>query len=212
MRRPWITTNLAVSADGKITSMDRKPSGWTSREDYARLLDLRQRADALLVGRGTLEADRMTLTVPRKPNQPLRCIVSAAGKIMPDHPVFQKAGGDIHLLVTGNTAPQVDAKAIIHHQTLAEFLNTLASDLGVKYLHCEGGGSLIRSLAELDAIDEFHLTLAGHTIFGGGDALTATGVPAEFLPESLEFTLYHFEPLPYSSECFLSYRRTGEAQ
>ena len=62
---------------------------------------LRENADALMVGRGTLEADRMTMTVPGKSTQPLRCIVSRTGAIPPDHPLFHKAGGPIHLLVTG---------------------------------------------------------------------------------------------------------------
>lgn len=205
MLRPWISTNLAVSADGKISSASRRPSGWTSGADHTRLLQLRTSADALLVGRGTLEADRMTMTVPGK--FPLRCIVSSTGGIPEDHPVFSKPGGPIHLLVTGNPdAPELPG-CTLHHDTLAGFLQTLSAGLGVKHLHCEGGGLLIRSLAELDAIDEFHLTLAGHTLFGGQDAPTATGVPADFLANSLDFAISHFGPHPESGECFLSYRR-----
>lgn len=205
MHRPWISTNLAVSADGKISSVSRRPSGWTSRADHARLLLLRENADALLVGRGTLEADRMTMTVPGK--SPLRCIVSRSGVLAPDHPVFQKPGGPIHLLVTGNPSASPLPGATIHHGTLAGFLETLAKDHGVRHLHCEGGGQLIRSLAEIDAIDEFHLTLAGHTLFGGTGAPTATGIPGEFLPATRIFTLSHFESRPDAGECFLSYRR-----
>lgn len=207
MRRPWISTNLAVSADGKISSVDRRPSGWTSREDHAHLLKLRESADALIVGRGTLMADRMTLTVPGESVQPLRCVVSRSGEIPAEHPLFQKPGGPIHLLITGESDSAPPPGVTLHHGSLAGFLETLATDLGVKHLHCEGGGALIRLLAEMDAIDEFHVTLAGHTIFGGADAPTATGVPADFLPRSLNFTLSHFEPRPDAGECFLSYRR-----
>ena len=207
MRRPWISTNLAVSADGKISSVDRRPSGWTSSDDHARLLKLRESADALIVGRRTLEADRMTMTVPGKALQPLRCIVSRTGGIPSDHPVFQKPGGPIHLLITGKSDSTPQACVTTHLGTLAGFLETLATDFGVKHLHCEGGGGLIRLLAEMDAIDEFHLTLAGHTLFGGADAPTATGIPADFLPSSVNFALSHFEPRPDLGECFLSYRR-----
>jgi riboflavin biosynthesis pyrimidine reductase len=207
MPRPWISTNLAISADGKISSVDRRPSGWTSRDDHARLLALRESACALIVGRGTLDADRMTLTVPGKVVQPLRCIISRSGEISADHPVFQKPGGPIHLLVTGDASPPPRPKVTFHGGSLAAFLETLSSDFGVKHLHCEGGGMLIRSLAEIDAIDEFHLTLAGHTLFGASQAPTATGIPADFLPRSLDFTLSHFDPRPDLGECFLSYRR-----
>lgn len=207
MQRPWISTNLAISADGKITSVARRPSGWTSAEDHARLLDLRQSADALMVGRGTLEADRMTLTVPGKPTQPLRCIVSRSGEIPPDHPVFHQPGGPIHLLVTESPTSSGHPGVIRHCGSLAGFLETLAVDHQVKHLHCEGGGTLIRALAELDVIDEFHITLAGHTLFGGATAPTASGIPAEFLPQSRNYEISHFDPRPASGECFLSYRR-----
>jgi riboflavin biosynthesis pyrimidine reductase len=208
MLRPWISTNLAISADGKITNVDRRPSGWTSREDHSRLLEFRENADALLIGRGTLESDRMTLTVPGKTKQPFRCIVSNTGKIPPEHPVFHSPGGPIHILVTGEPSIQGDLPATIHRQSLADFLQTLVLSHEIKHLHCEGGGTLIRALADLDAIDEFHLTLAGHTLFGGQQAPTATGIPADFLPQSREFEISHFAPQADSGECFLSYRRS----
>lgn len=211
MLRPRVSTNLAISADGKITSVAGKASGWTSPEDHLRLLDLRKNAGALLIGRGTLEADRMTMTVPDSEIQPLRCIVSRSGALDPAHSIFAKEGGDIHLLVTGDSPAELPAslaeRVTVHHQTLAEFLEKLAADHGVEQLHCEGGGQLIRELAALDVIDEFHVTLAGHTLFGGKDARTATGIPAGFLPESRLFELSRFEPLAGGGECFATYTR-----
>ena len=204
MQRPRISTNLAISADGKISSVSRIKSGWTSKADHQRLLDLRKNADALLVGRGTLDNDRMTLTGPKNP---LRCIVSGNGVLDPGHPIFSKAGGDIHLLVTGDNEPSAPPSVIIHRGTLAAFLETLATKYGVKTLHCEGGGSLVKALAEIDGIDDFHLTLAGHTLFGGKDAPTATGIAGGFLPASRHFGITAFEPDPESGECFLSYSR-----
>lgn len=207
MRRPRISTNLAISADGKISPIPPRPSGWTSSADHARLLELRSNADALLVGRGTLEADRMTMTVPGKSSQPLRCILSRRGEIDPTHPIFSKPGGGIHLLVTGDSAGLSHPEVTVHRQSLREFLHVLASDYQIQHLHCEGGGGVIRALAELDVIDEFHLTLAGHTLFGGLQAATATGKPSEFLPNSLKFRITRFEPHPTAEECFLTYTR-----
>lgn len=203
MGRPWISTNLAISADGKISSADKRPSGWTSAADHARLKELRLGAQALMVGRGTWMADRMTMT---SPENPLRCVVSGSGKFDPGHPIFQTPGGPIHLLVTGSGEVDPIHGATIHHLSLGAFLQVLVHDHGVERLHCEGGGSLIRSLAELDVIDEFHLTWAGHSLFGGKQAPTPTGVPGSFLPASLKFELTAFEPLS-EGECFLSYRR-----
>lgn len=211
MQRPRISTNLAISADGKITSADRRPSGWTSKKDHARLMELRQSADALLVGMGTLIADRMTLTCPGKATPPLRCLISRGRAIDPEHPIFHRDGGPIHLVITGQKLPPIDPqladKLTVHHMPLEKFLEHLKTQLGVQDLHCEGGGELIRSLAEMDAIDEFHATLAAHTIFTGETAPTVTGAMNGYLPRSIRFELKHFEPDPALGECFLSYGR-----
>ncbi|MEO8613605.1 MAG: dihydrofolate reductase family protein [Luteolibacter sp.] len=209
MQRPRISTNLAISADGKISSVSRAPSGWTSKQDHARLLTLRANADALLVGKGTWESDRMTMLVPGKTIQPLRCVVSRSGDFDTEQPLFHTTGGDIHLLITGEEIPDLPEFAgpnvTIHSKSLGDFLESLALKYAVKNLHCEGGGQLIRALAELDVIDEFHLTLAGHTLFGGLGAGTATGIPAEFLPATREYEVSHFEARPDLGECFVSY-------
>ncbi|MDP7106530.1 MAG: dihydrofolate reductase family protein, partial [Roseibacillus sp.] len=96
--------------------------------------------------------------------------------------------------------------ATVHRCSLQEFLHILATGHQVRTLLCEGGGTLVRALAELDALDEIHLTWAGHTLLGGTEAPTITGPLGDHLPASLEFELTHFEPLD-NGECFLSYRR-----
>lgn len=211
MQRPRISTNLAISVDGKISSCPPRPSGWTSREDYRRLLKLRSNADAIMVGRGTWKSDRMTLTVEGKSDQPLRCIVSRSGELDLDHPIFTMPGGDIHLLITDSPGGEITGVIVpnvtVHYKSLTDFLTLLTSNYKVNRLHCEGGGQLIRTLAELDVIDEFYLTLAGNTIFGGLNASTATGMPADFLTKSNKFRLSHFKPNTQTGECFLSYAR-----
>lgn len=203
MTRPHLSLNLAISADGKITSVSRRPSGWTSARDLERLKKLRESADALIVGRHTLESDRMTL---RAPQQPLRCVVSRQGEFDPAHPLFHAEGGAIHLLGT-ERAPTAIPGTIPHTGSLAAFLATLHHDLGVRRLHCEGGGELVRALAAIDAIDEIHLTWAGHTLFGGHQAPGLTGPPGDFLPASRSFEMTDFESSPQTGECFLCYRR-----
>ncbi|MDB6080712.1 MAG: 2,5-diamino-6-(5-phosphoribosylamino)pyrimidin-4(3H)-one reductase [Akkermansiaceae bacterium] len=199
---PFLSVNFAISADGKISSTARRPSGWTSAADHQRLKDLRQDADALLVGRGTLEADRMTMTAP---GNPWRCVVSRTGKFDPAHPLFHTSGGPIHLLGT-EAAPAAITGATAHTGTLTSFLQELSA-AGIRHVHCEGGGSLVRELAALDAIEMIHLTWAGHTLFGGQAAPTLTGVPGDFLPASRPYELVDFQPQSGTGECFLSYRR-----
>jgi 2,5-diamino-6-(ribosylamino)-4(3H)-pyrimidinone 5'-phosphate reductase len=205
VKRPHLSINFALSADGKISSVAKRPSGWTSPDDHARLLELRKDADALLVGRGTLAADRMTLKAPQDPR---RCVVSRSGNFDPAHPLFHTPGGPVHLLATEGTCRAI-AGATLHHGSLASFLEDLDS-LGVRRVHCEGGGELVFALLEFDAVDEIHLTWAGHTLFGGREAPTLSGVPGDFLPSSREFELTDFDPRPETGECFLSYRRKAQ--
>lgn len=214
MTRPTVLINFAITADGKVSTVNKDPAHFTSKADLNRLLMIRKRADAVLVGRGTLEADNMSITIPSELNpvrQPLRCIVSRSGKFDLAHKVFHTEGGAIHLLAT-EPAPDYDPSsyeavgAIVHRGPLVAFLSTLRSQHGVEILLCEGGGTLVRALSELDAIDEVNLTFAGHTLFGGADAPTITGHLAPHLPAALEFELTHFEPLD-NGECFLTYRR-----
>lgn len=213
MDLPAVSLNFAISADGKISNIDRRASGWTSKDDSERLASLRLDADALLVGRGTLVADSMSMTIPARlnpPRQPLRCVVSCSGAFDPDHPLFQTPGGDIHLLVTdpANSPPtNLPGDPTLHRGSLRDFLATLRRDHGVANVHCEGGGELARSLFDLDLVDTIHLTWAGHHLFGGRDAPTLTGLPGDFLPASRQFRLDHFDPRPDLGECFLSYRR-----
>jgi len=205
--------NLAVSADGKTSDVACRPSGWTSSADHDRLLELRAAAGALLVGRRTLVADRMTLTCPGREAQPLRCVVAGSDEVPEAHPLFEREGGAIHWLVTGDTptlALRFPTDVMVHRGTLADFLTIIKTRLGVDHVHCEGGGTLIRMLAEMDAIDELHLTLAGHTLFGGQKAPTPTGLPADYLPKSLDFRVSRFEVSAETGECFMSYRRRAQ--
>lgn len=198
-----VILNLAISADGKIAPTGSPSSNFTSKEDLARLLDIRKRADAILVGRGTLEADQMTMTVEGK--MPWRCVISESGRIDPKHPLFSTEGGERHLIV-GPEATPPKLPATIHQETLSGFIEKLKENPNIHTLLCEGGGKLVRALFELDLVDEINITWAPHTLFGGKNAPTLTGLPGDFLPASLHYQLVHYSPNK-ADELFLTYHR-----
>lgn len=197
-----ISANFAISADGKITCVRGRPSGWTSSQDHARLLELRKTADAILVSHGTLKADRMTLTVAQQP-LPLRCIISHAGEISPDEKIFHTLGAEIIILSTyepKNKIPHVT----YHIGNLLEHLAWLEKERGITQLHCEGGGMLMRELLKHQLVDTLHITWAAHTLFGG-NAPTLTSLCGDFFPSSLHYKLTHFAPIENEGEVFLTY-------
>ncbi|MGE9267984.1 MAG: RibD family protein [Verrucomicrobiales bacterium] len=207
-----ISLNLALSADGKITTSPPHPARFTSTEDLDQLLRLRTRADALLVGHGTLKSDRMTLTVPEEQREnrppPLRCVASRSGHFDPAHPLFRTPGGPIHLLATAPETPLSPKNfptATLHQRSLTEFLNHLEKEIGIRQLHCEGGGQLIASLLRLRPVHELHLTLATHSLFGGREAPTLTGPLGDFLPASARYELLDHQAHE-TGELFLHYR------
>jgi len=205
-----IILNFAISADGKIGTKQKDASKFTSQKDLERLWAIRMRADALMVGRGTLEADHMSMTIPEHchpDRQPLRLIISRQGQFDLSHKVFHTPhGGAIHLLGT-EQAPSAELEGVTtHHQSLASFLTHCEQQLGIQTLLCEGGGELVRSLAELGVISEINLTIAGHTLIGGAEAPGILGNVMSHLPASQHFQITHFEPLE-TGECFLTYQR-----
>ena len=89
MTRPTVLINFAITADGKVSTVNRDPARFTSKLDLERLLEIRGRADALLVSRATLEADNMSMSIPAElhpPRQPLRCIASRSGSLSASSP------------------------------------------------------------------------------------------------------------------------------
>jgi riboflavin-specific deaminase-like protein len=212
MKRPFILVNFAISADGKIGSPQKTEAAkFTSQGDLDRLLSIRQRADAILVGRGTLEADDMSMTIPadRSPTkQPLRCIISRKGEFDSGHKVFQSEGGDLHLVVTKGKEKTDELPARWHFCSLAEFLTIASQELGVDTLLCEGGGELARELFELGVIDEVNITIAAHSLLGGKESPTISGILGEHLPTSERFVLLNHE-ITEDNEIFLTYQKSS---
>ncbi len=210
MERPYIFINLAISADGKIGISQKGPSQFTSKTDLARLLQIRLRADAILVGRGTLEADNMSLSIPSTLNptqQPLRCLISKTGHFDTSHKIFKSKGGPIHLIATQSNHPSPHPpNSNFHCLSLPDFLQHAKKNLGVENLLCEGGGSLVKELFKLDIVDEINLTVAGHSLIGGQDAPTITGIPNDFFPDSRLFQLTDFEATE-EEELFATWKR-----
>lgn len=220
--RPSVSVNFAITADGKVSTRKKTPSGFTSENDKRRFRKIRAEADAVLVGAGTLKADNMSMGLSdpalqraRKKRgqsaQPLRVIVSASGRLDPKAKVFVSPGAPIVIFSTQAMPERVrswlatKADVWLFEKTvdLAEMMRILRVDYRIRSVICEGGPTLFRSLLEADLIDTLHLTWAP-VIFGGREASTLTGLPGEFLPHLVRFKLASQEVL--GTECFLTYR------
>lgn len=198
MRLPQVEANFALAIDGKIATRRRSPSGFTSARDKRRLLEIRARGDALIVGRRTLETDNMGMGLPAadlqeqrlregRTAEPLRVVVSGSGRLGPGLKLFRTPGAPIVVF----TSPAMPAAVRRRLDRIADVrllrgngaaglrgaLAVLAADYKVRVAVCEGGASLFAGLLRAGLVSRIHVTWAP-LIFGGADAPTLLGPAA----------------------------------
>src|SRR5437870_6108039 len=220
---PFVAVTFAMTVDGKVTTKNYTPVDFTSREDKAHLIRQRALGDAVLVGHGTIENDNVRLGIPREdlrreriargqPPYPIRVIVSNKGRINPKLKIFETDFAPIIIFSTTRmplkTREQLQEKATLclSHARCVDLrwmLQELRYDFKVKYVACEGGPALFRSLLEQGLVDQLNLTIAPF-LFGGKNAPTVTGVSLDFLPRSIRCSLKEMRVV--GDECFLTYR------
>ena len=61
--RPRVIANFALTADGKISTRNFTQTGFTSKADKRRLLEIRSLGDAVLAGAMTVSTDRMSMGI-----------------------------------------------------------------------------------------------------------------------------------------------------
>ena len=217
MSRPFVFINMAMTADGKIATANRKTSAFGSRADHANLLTLRDKADAILTGAGTLNAQPDVTLGPgprSKKNPPLRVIASGGGNVNPRHKIFRTQGAPVIVLATERisrarlqkleTAADVVKICGASSIDFARALDFLQNEWGVKRLLCEGGGDLNDSLLRAGVVDEVNLTICP-LILGGREAPTiAGGIGFERLADACQFKLKSKKQV--KNEIFLVYR------
>jgi riboflavin-specific deaminase-like protein len=223
VKRPFVSVNFALTWDGKISTRRKTRSDFSSLRDKHRLLEIRALGDAVLVGKTTVEKENMSIGLPDEALRaertargqtayPLRVIVTNSGRISPMLPVFQKTFSPI-LIYSTSTMPKRTAAALRESATLhladapsvdlLGMLHDLRRRHAVKHVICEGGPTLLRSLLELDLVDELFLTVCPR-VFGGAEAPTLTGLPGAFVPASIRCKLLEMQV--HEGECFLRYR------
>lgn len=191
MNRPYTFINVAMTADGKIDTFQRKGAAISSKQDKQRVDELRAAADGVLVGGRTLLDETPKLTVKsealregrikqgRSPN-PIKVGAATVADIHKDSD-FIKAGDARRVIFTTSQtsisqlenlralgvevfvddAPRVD---------LNKMMLTLKK-IGVDHLMVEGGGTMNFELMRLGLVDELMIYVAP-MIFGGANAPT----------------------------------------
>ena len=199
--RPYVIVNVAVSADGKLSTRERRQVKISGADDFDRVDELKAGCDAIMVGIGTVLADDPSLTVKSdaridarvrngKPEHPVRIVVDSKGRTPPDAMILHKGPG-LRIIAVSDLATDGDIAVlkqyakVIHAGEDTVDLSILLEKLhglGISRLMVEGGGTLIWGLLSAGLVDEL-LVFVGNIIIGGKDAPTlADG--AGFISES----------------------------
>jgi 2,5-diamino-6-(ribosylamino)-4(3H)-pyrimidinone 5'-phosphate reductase len=170
---------MAPSLDGKIAPPRKRAPFVMSRhaEDPRRMRELRQRADAVVIGASNLRADDPDL-MPST----LRVVVTRSGDhVAPTARMFDRGLGGEAVVAHAATMPAATRGALGKAATLVELgpsevdvlglLQWLSRERGCRVVLCEGGGVLNARLFEARAVDELYLTLVPR-ILGGASAPT----------------------------------------
>lgn len=191
MNRPVVFINVAMTADGKIDTFQRKGALISSQQDKDRVDKLRAESDAVLVGGRTLLDEDPKLIVKSEllreervkrgltPN-PIKIGVVSEAKLKTHSKFLHEGGARIVIFTTQRTSKkelvslrEQNVEIFVHdgeRVDLGKMMHTL-HELGIKRLMVEGGATLNFELLRLGLVDEVSAFVAP-MIFGGDLAPT----------------------------------------
>lgn len=191
--RPFVFINAAMSADGKISTYERRQIRISSDADMKRVDELRASADAIMVGIGTVLADDPSLTVKSGEKNPIRIVVDSMARTPGDAEVITRKGGPT-IIAVSKSAPHERAEALREKAeiitvgnkqvSLPELLGELKSR-GINRLMVEGGATLNWELISEGLVDDIYVYI-GNVIIGGKDAPTLVDGTGSVDPMKLE--------------------------
>jgi riboflavin-specific deaminase-like protein len=175
--RPYVIVNMVSSIDGR-TAVEGKASPLGSETDRQTMRTLRSKADAVMVGAGTLRAEKLSLGLDDPAgHQPLAVIATSSGSVPLEDNLIVNEGQRV-LVIARDLPLSADASGNID---LAEALKALKFEHGVELLVVEGGPRLSHSLLSRNLADELFLTLAPK-LLGGSPPGSPTILEGPALP------------------------------
>ena len=174
--RPLVGMNFVATVDGRATIEGRSgPIG--SDADTQMLVGLRKRFEAVMIGAGTMRAERYG------PMEPLVVLVSGRLDLPWDAPLFTDAGGEALVFTASEAEPPETAASVevVRHEgavNLREALRHLRQERGIRALLSEGGPHLHAQMQADGLVDDLFLTIAPKLSGGGAPRITEGSLPS----------------------------------
>jgi 5-amino-6-(5-phosphoribosylamino)uracil reductase len=194
--RPHTVMSCAVSLDGYLDDASPDRLILSGPEDLDEVDELRAKADAILVGAGTIRADNPRLLIrdqarvaareaAGKPPHPIRVTVTSTGHFDPAARFFTGPGTPLVYAPTAAVpaaANSLEDKALVIDAgpvlSLSAVLADLAAERQVAALLVEGGARILRDLLAANLTDELRLAIA--PFFVGDERAPRFALPARY--------------------------------
>ena len=201
LQRCWVRANMIASLDGGAT-VDGRARGLAGAGDRALFKVMREAADVIVVGAGTVRAEQYSgaqLTVAGRQRRqdrgqsevPPIAVVSASGALEPDSLLFTRTEVPPLIFTTAvscaATRDRLQGRAeVIDASTSDPILVDSAAMLaelgrrGLSRVLCEGGPTMLGDIIGHGLLDELGLTISPMLVAGGaprivlGDTAVAT--------------------------------------
>ena len=190
--RPYLVLNFATTLDGRA-AIEGKSGPIGSATDAEMLHRLRTRVDAVMIGAGTMRAERYGRIVSDPhlrayrertglAHDPLAVIVSNRLELPWDARLFTNGGGRVVIFTASEREPPETATPvrIVRHPDgvdLDRALEWLREERGIRSVLCEGGPTLHGRLREARLTDEIFLTIAPKIAGGEGPRILEGALP-----------------------------------
>lgn len=212
MNRPYTFINVAMTADGKIDTFERKGSAISSPKDKARVDELRASVDGILVGGKTLLGESPKLTVKNealrqnrmqqgRSENPIKIGVASNVNISLDSDFIKVGPARVVIFTTSRTSiNQIEELQTLGVElyvednsevNLTNMMHTLKK-IGVDSLMVEGGGTINFELIRLGLVDELMIYIAP-MIFGGANSPTLADGIGLARDHAIQLQLTHVE-------------------
>jgi riboflavin-specific deaminase-like protein len=190
--RPYLILNFATTLDGRA-AIDGRSGPICSAADTEMLQRLRTRVDAVMIGAGTMRAERYGRMVSDADlrayrertglaHDPLGVIVSNRLELPWDAKLFTDGGGHVVVFTASEQQPPETATpvTVVRHPDGVELdraLEWLLAERGIRSVLCEGGPTLHGRLREGGLADELFLTIAPKIAGGEGPRVLEGALP-----------------------------------
>ena len=212
MKLPSVSASVAISIDGKIAARGGESASQLSAGEQRRKSEWLAAADAVLVGRGALEAGDLALRLRTRDlrarrlragrtKEPVIAVLSNSGRMRRGMRIF-RCGAPVVVFTTKaiSAATRRWLEKIVDLRieprakrvNLRRAMEVLARDYGARSVFCEGGAQLLWSLVDADVVRTLQVTFVPFVI--GGDSAPGLLGPAQtaLLRNSIPLRLVRF--------------------